>query len=81
MNEKLNEFIEKYNSNEIEYEETPLDKAYELLEKAENAKTEAQAIRLAKEAYRMSPACLDAIVFQANLEENSIKRDELLIKD
>ena len=34
LNEKLEEFLNKYNSGEIEYENTPLDNAYELLEKA-----------------------------------------------
>ena len=29
LNEKLQEFIEKYNNNEIEYENPPLDNAYE----------------------------------------------------
>ena len=34
LNEKFDEFIKKYNNGEIEYENTPLDDAYELLEKA-----------------------------------------------
>lgn len=40
LNKKLQEFIKKLNANEIEYNNTPLDDAYELLEKAEEAKTE-----------------------------------------
>ncbi len=74
LNEKLQEFIKKYNAGEIEYENTPLDDAYELLEKASNAKTEKQAIKYAKEAYDKCPECFDALVFQAKLEKNPIKR-------
>lgn len=78
LNEKLQEFIKKYNDGEIEYENTILDDAYELLEKAENAKSKTQAIKYAKEAYEMCPACFDAILFQVHLEENPIKEMKLL---
>lgn len=79
-NEKLQEFIEKYNNGEIEYENTPLDEAYELLDKAGHAKSEKEAIRLAKQAYKKSSACFDAILFQADLAEPGIKRMKLLEK-
>lgn len=78
LNEKLQEFMEKYNNREIEYENTILDDAYELLEKAEQAKSKKQAIKLAKEAYEMCPDCFEAILFQVNLEDNSLKRWNLL---
>lgn len=78
LNEQLQEFIAKYNACELEYEETPLDKAYDLLDKAENAKTKAQALRFAKEAQSVCPTCLDAVLFQADLEDNIFKRDELI---
>lgn len=74
LNEDLQEFLKRYNAGEIEYENTMLDDAYELLEKAENTKSKTQAIKYAKEAYKMCPACFDAILFQANLEENPIKK-------
>ena len=48
LNEKLQEFIKKYNAGEIDYENTILDEAYELLEKAENTKSKTQAIKYAK---------------------------------
>lgn len=38
LNGKLMEFITKYNNGEIEYENTPMDDALELLEKAEYAR-------------------------------------------
>ena len=78
LNEKLQEFILKINNDEIEYENTPLDDAYDMLEKAENAKSKSQAIKYAKEAYKISPACFDAILFQASLEDDPIKLWELL---
>ena len=80
LNEKLQEFIKKYNANEIEYVNTPLDDAYELLEKAENSKSKTQAIKYAKEAYEMCSECFDAILFQVQLENNSLKKMELLEK-
>lgn len=78
LNEKLQEFIKKYNAGEIEYENTILDDAYELLEKAENAKSKTQAIKYAKEAYEICPDCFDAILFQVHLEDNPLKRWKLL---
>ena len=77
-NEKLQEFIKMYNNGEIEYENTPLDDAYDILEEAQNAKTEKEAIKLAKKAYEKSKECFDAILFQCDLEENGIKRMKLL---
>lgn len=44
MNKALQEFMIKYNAGEIEYKNTPLDDAYELLEKARNSKIKKQAI-------------------------------------
>ena len=78
LNEKLQEFIKKYNAGEIEYENTMLDDAYELLEKAEHTKSKTQAIKYAKEAYDMCPDCFDAILFQVNLENNPLKISKLL---
>ncbi len=78
LNEKLQEFMEHYNNGEIVYENTALDDAYDLLEKAETAKTRSQAIKFAKQAYDVCPDCFDAILFQVQLEENPIKRLQLL---
>lgn len=78
LNEKLQEFIKKYNAGEIEYENTILDDAYELLEKAKDAKSKTQAIKYAKEAYDTCPDCFDAILFQVHLEDNPLKRWKLL---
>ena len=77
-NEKIQEFIEKYNNSEIEYKNTPLDDAYEILEKAQYASNEKEAIKLAKKAYEISSECFDAILFQCDLEKNTRKRMKLL---
>lgn len=77
-NEKLQEFIKMYNNGEIEYKNTPLDDAYEILEEAQNARNEKEALRLAKKAYEKSSKCFDAILFQCDLEENGIKRMKIL---
>lgn len=78
MNKALQEFMIKYNAGEIEYKNTPLDDAYELLEKARNSKIKKQAIKLANDAYNKCHDCFDAILFLADLEENSIKREKIL---
>ena len=69
LNKKLQEFMQKLNNGEIEYENTPLDDAYELLDKAQNAKTEAQAIKYAKQACEVCPDCFDAYMFLAQYEK------------
>ncbi len=78
LNKRLQEFIEKYNAGQIKYKNTILDDAYELLKKAENAKSKTQAIKYAKQAYDMCPACFDAVLFQLHLESNPLKRWKLL---
>ncbi len=78
LNDKLQEFMQKYNAGEIEYENTLLDDAYELLEKAQNAQSKTHAKKYAKEAYAMCPECLDAILFLVDLEDNFEKKLELL---
>ena len=78
LNEALGKFFEQYNNGKIEYENTPLDEAYELLEEAENAKTIKDAKRLAKKAFETSDACFDAKLFLADIEENSLKSNKIL---
>lgn len=78
LNEQLQKFIKKYNAGEVDYTNTILDDAYELLEMAENTKSKRQAIKYAKEAYEMCPNCFDALLFQVHLEDNPLKRMKLL---
>lgn len=78
LNKALQEFMMKYNAGEIEYENTPLDAAYELLDQARNTKSKATAKKLAQEAYEKCSDCFEAILFLANLEQNSIKREKIL---
>jgi len=76
----LSEFMDKFNNGEIEYEETPLDKAYQKLETAERTKNKKTAIKLAKEAYEICDRCFDAIIFQASMETNIFKMYDILNK-
>lgn len=78
LNEQLQKFIKKYNAGEVDYTNTILDDAYELLEMAENTKSKRQAIKYAKEAYEMCPDCFDALLFQVHLEDNPLKRMKFL---
>ncbi len=77
FNNMLQDFL-KNNNGEMEYENTPLDDAYEILEEAQDARNKKEAIKLAKKAYEKSSECFDAILFQCGLEENGIKRMKLL---
>ena len=77
-NRKLQEFIKMYNNNEIEYENTKLDDAYDILERAKNAKSTTQALKYAQEAYETCKDCLEALLFQVSLESNPLKSMELL---
>lgn len=78
LNAKLHEFMIKYNFGGIDYEETDMDKAYSILEKAEAASSEKQAMKLAKEAYQKYPECFDALLMQVDLEEDMFKRQDML---
>lgn len=73
------ELINDYNTGKLDnLDPTPLDEAYELLEKAENATTRAQAEKLAKQAYAKTPQCFDAWLFLVELESNTLKQHKLL---
>ena len=67
LNKELGEFLEKYNNDELDYTNTPLDDAYELLERAKTAKTKNQAIKLAQKAYDKCPECFDAVLFLTDI--------------
>lgn len=76
---KVQEFIDKYNAEHEGKEQTDFDKAYELLDKAANdSKTKETAIKRAKKAYEICNDCLDAIIFLADMEENSNKALEII---
>ncbi len=80
LDQKLQEFIKKYNAGEIEYVNTKLDDAYDLLKQAQNAPSQKRAVELAKQAYEMCPDCFDAILILFELEKNCFKKWELLNK-
>lgn len=78
LNKKLEEFMLKYNAGLMDYVNTPLDDAYDLLYQAEKAKSKKKAIQLAQKAYEKSHDCFDAILFQVDLENDYSKKMELL---
>lgn len=75
---KVQEFVNKYNSEDFDYELTPLECAYQVLDKAEKAKSKKTALKYAKEAYEISHDCLDAILLQVSLEDNPFTKWTLL---
>lgn len=78
MDKALQDFMMKYNKGELEYTDTALDNAYELLSEAEDASSKSEALKLAKEAYKVSPECFDAILFQVELEDDFFRAEEFL---
>lgn len=64
--DEVNDFLDHFNNGNLEYEDDPHFIAYELLEKAENAKSDNQARKYAKEAYKLCPACFDAVILLAS---------------
>lgn len=74
MNNKIQEFMEKINNGEIDYEDDPKFKSDDLLEEACNTSSKTRAIKLAKQALEIYPDNIDAECFIANFEENQIKK-------
>ena len=70
MNDKIQEFMEKLNNGEIDYEDDPKFKSDDLLEKAYNTSSKTRAIKLAKQALEIYPDNIDAECFIADFEEN-----------
>lgn len=59
-NEMLQEFVKLYNDNELNYEDSPAVQAYELVERANDAKSKKERVKLAKKALEIYPDCLEA---------------------
>ncbi len=79
VNEAIEKFMNDFNGGKFNnFENTILDDAYELLEKANDAKTKSKAKKLAQQAYDKCPACFDAILFLVELEDELIKKEEIL---
>ena len=76
----LDEFMGKYNSDLLDIEDTPSVKALEKLEEAYDCEDEKEAKKLAKEALKIDPFCVDAKRFLFNFEENPFKLLEKLDK-
>ena len=59
-NAMLQEFVKLYNDNKLNYEESPAVQAYELVERANDAKSKKERVKLAKKALKIYPDCLEA---------------------
>lgn len=78
--QKLAGFQAAYNAKLIndDFEKTPLDEAYDLLEKAEECMSVVEARKLAKRAYKLSDACFDAVIFLSQNAPNPEEASKIL---
>lgn len=74
INEKLGKFIEANINDLFSGEETALEKAYNKLDEAIICSNKTTARKLAKEAYKISNECFDALIFIADLEPTITKK-------
>ena len=72
-NKLLQEFINLYNNGKIDYEASPLAKAYEILEEAKDEVNEKKRVKLIKKALEVCPECLEAKLLLAVHQDRPIK--------
>ena len=72
-NKFMQEFIELYNNDKLNYEYSPAVKASEILEKVEDAKSDEERIKLAHEALEIDANCLEAKIIIAVNQDRPIK--------
>lgn len=65
VNQLMQEFTLLYNSGKLNYEYSAKVEAYELLEKAKEAKSEKEEIKLVKKALEVDPDCVEAKIILA----------------
>lgn len=80
LNQALEQFINSYNKKELEsfYQETDLDKSYTILEQAQKTTSKTKAKKLALQAYNNCEECFDAYIYYTQLENNLLKKQQLL---
>lgn len=84
FNQKIAEFQEKWNASIKNggdghfLEKNPVDEAYDLLERAENAENITEARKLAKQAYLKSSECFDAVIFLAQNAPNLTEANKII---
>ena len=76
----LDEFIEKYNNKELEPLDTPMSKAYDLLEEAERATSIKKRLSLVEKAIETCPECVDAHLAYLEFIEDPFKIESYLLK-
>ena len=72
-NKVLQEFIPLYNSGKLNYEYSNKVEAYEFLEKARDAKSGKEEIKLVKKALEVDPDCLEAKIILALNQDDFMK--------
>lgn len=73
-------FMEERGESMISLKDNPqLQEAYILLEQAYDAPNEAESIRLAKEAYTLSPECIEAGILLSELQDSIAETEEILL--
>ena len=68
-NKLLQEFINLYNSGQLDYEELPMVQAYQLLEQAQEVKTKKEEMKLVRQALDVCPDFRELILEDDILEE------------
>lgn len=70
----MQNFIQRFNNGEIEFDNDPKFQSNDLLEEAYSTSSKTKAIKLAKQALEINPENIDAECFIADFEENQIKK-------
>ena len=79
IEEAIQKFTTEYNMGLLDdIPNTPMDDAYELLDKAYEANTKSKAKKYAKEALEVCPELFDAKLFLIDMEDNYLKKENML---
>ena len=70
MKKEMQNFIQRFNNGEIEFDNDPKFQSNDLLEEAYSTSSKTKAIKLAKQALEINPENIDAECFIADFEEN-----------
>lgn len=74
----IEKFNQMYDFEQFEKEVELNEKVDYLMDKARKSKRKSTALKYAKEAYLLCPSCFESILFQAEIEDNPLKRIKIL---